>query len=123
MSVPLSTKRERVFPKYWQAGAVKNRGNVSCELRECQRDKSKTKWHIRKGRWIEIASTFGSLGRRMVKEENEKGPKGRDEWLGRSTGVVVGVAQGGIAALAVISPNSIFNARLPLPAPLFSFFP
>jgi hypothetical protein len=63
MSMPSSTARERLFQKYWQAGAVKNRVNVSCELRECRRDKSKTEWQIRNGRWIEIASTFGSLGR------------------------------------------------------------
>lgn len=63
MSMPSSTARECLFQKYWQARAVKNRENVSCELRECRRDKSKTEWQIRNGRWIEIASTFGSLGR------------------------------------------------------------
>ena len=44
------------------------------------------------GHWIEIASLFGILGRRMVREENEKDPKGEMTDWDDQADAVVGVA-------------------------------
>ena len=45
---------QTLVSKYWQAGTVKNRENVSCELRVCRRDKSKTDRQIRKGTGLKL---------------------------------------------------------------------
>ena len=63
----------------------------------------------------------------MVREENEKDPKGEMTDWDDQADAVVGVAQGDVsqssAIPAVITPISNFNARLPAPVLLFPFIP
>lgn len=73
-------------PKYWQAGTVKNWGNMSCELRERRRDKSKTERKIRKGPGLK--SQVQHSDPLEVMEENEWAAEGETSGWGC-------VAQGG----------------------------